>query len=255
MLSKMASSTHDYRAVRVRITAITPIYGYSTLRDQSVVSFKRIFNLFVSITLVALNIMWPIDFIRHQPDTGEKIALKHFCQALFDFKRLHYSFYHIPRSVEVLWKPSKNHFQDNRVAKIIPKNLDNLTIYQLNIFETDFRLGKATLFAYLYNMFATVKDATQPCNRLHSRIALYGTKVVPLLIVWRNFEVLLYIYFFATFVCTNTLNKVSMMEFKLNVSFWCIFLLWWWIDVWRTPLFGGRSQVTIIITLWFGLSS
>jgi hypothetical protein len=43
-------------------------------------------------------------------------------------------------------KTSENHVQDNKVAKNHTKTLDNWIIYQFNIFETDFRFGKTTLF-------------------------------------------------------------------------------------------------------------
>jgi hypothetical protein len=37
-------------------------------------------------------------------------------------------------------------------------------IYRLNIIETDFRLGKTTLFEHFYRKFAVVKRAIQPCS-------------------------------------------------------------------------------------------
>jgi hypothetical protein len=41
-----------------------------------------------------------------------------------------------------------SHLQDKRVAKNHTKTIDNLVIYRLNIIETDFRLGKTTLFEH-----------------------------------------------------------------------------------------------------------
>jgi hypothetical protein len=50
------------------------------------------------------------------------------------------------------------------VAKNRTKTLDNLVIYRLNIIETDFRLGKTTLFEHFYRIFAVVKRAIQPSS-------------------------------------------------------------------------------------------
>jgi hypothetical protein len=72
-------------------------------------------------------------------------------------------FYHMPRS-RFCEKPSQNYIRDKVVAKIHTKTLDNLVIYRLNIIETDFRLGKTTLFEHFYRIFAVVKRAIQPCS-------------------------------------------------------------------------------------------
>jgi hypothetical protein len=48
--------------------------------------------------------------------------------------------------------------------KIKHKTLDKLVINQLNIIETDFRLGKTTLFEHFSRKFAVVKRAIQPCS-------------------------------------------------------------------------------------------
>jgi hypothetical protein len=50
------------------------------------------------------------------------------------------------------------------VAKNHTKILDNLVIDRLNIIETDYRLGKTTLFEHFYKFFAVVKRAIQPCS-------------------------------------------------------------------------------------------
>jgi hypothetical protein len=50
------------------------------------------------------------------------------------------------------------------VAKNHTKTLDNLVIYRLDIIETDFRLGKTTLFEHFYRKFAVAKRAIQPCS-------------------------------------------------------------------------------------------
>jgi hypothetical protein len=50
------------------------------------------------------------------------------------------------------------------VAKNHTKTLDNLVNYRLNIIDTDFRLGKTTLFEHFYKIFAVVKHAIQPCD-------------------------------------------------------------------------------------------
>jgi hypothetical protein len=49
------------------------------------------------------------------------------------------------------------------VAKNHTKALDNLVIYRLNIIETDFILGRATLFEHFYPIFA-VAVAIQECD-------------------------------------------------------------------------------------------
>jgi hypothetical protein len=42
--------------------------------------------------------------------------------------------------------------------------LANLVTYRLNIIETDFRLGKTSLFEHFYRIFGVVKRAIQPCD-------------------------------------------------------------------------------------------
>jgi hypothetical protein len=48
------------------------------------------------------------------------------------------------------------------VAKNPTKTLDNLDLYQLNIIETDFKLGETILFKHFYRIVAVVKGAIQP---------------------------------------------------------------------------------------------
>jgi hypothetical protein len=58
----------------------------------------------------------------------------------------------------------QNHIWDLGVPKNLIKALDNLVIYRLNIIETDFRLGKTTLFKHFYQFFSVVKRAIQACS-------------------------------------------------------------------------------------------
>jgi hypothetical protein len=50
------------------------------------------------------------------------------------------------------------------VAKNHTKTLDNLVIYRLDIIETDFILGLATLFEHFYPIFAVAKREIQSCE-------------------------------------------------------------------------------------------
>jgi hypothetical protein len=64
------------------------------------------------------------------------------------------------------------------VAKNPTKALDNLVLYRLNIIETDFRLGKTTLFKH-YQIFAVVKVHHTPSPGDGGSIGLlYYTNVI-----------------------------------------------------------------------------
>jgi hypothetical protein len=72
-------------------------------------------------------------------------------------------------------KPSQNHICDKGVAKNHTKTLDTLVIDRLNIIETDFILGKRTLFEHFYQTFAVVKRAIQPCDIFpYHRVVSHG---------------------------------------------------------------------------------